>query len=165
MYIMKEITPFLYTSLYSHGCLDNFEQLYTKFGTHMLTHENKKAWSSTNTIIGNKIDVLEIITKPEEPVPVIVPVVVPIVTQITPHVLVPRRFSPKKPDTLFWSIFVAHYGVDEFLQIGSKYMNREIEEKTHTMEFLGKNRPLQKSLKITAASGQEIMGDLMTNKH
>ena len=199
MYIMKEITPFLYTSLYSHGCLENFEQLYTKFSTHMLTHENKKTWSvggtpTTTNSAGNFVFrneerdrseatrtpsvVEEIIVKHQEPLSIVappVPIVVPIVTQVTPIVPVtteppvqvmplPRRFSPKKPDTLFWSLFVAHYGVDTFLQIGSKYMNREIEEKTHTMEFLGKNRSLQKSLKITAATGQEIMGDLMTNK-
>lgn len=164
MYIMKEITPFLYTSLYSHGCLENFEQLYTKFNSHMLTHENKKTWSFSHD---SSIVVEEIIIKPEEPVPVIVPLIepiVPVVEPIVPVMPLPRRFSPKKPDTLFWSMFVAHYGVDDFLQIGSKYMNREIEEKTQTMEFLGKNRSLQKSLKITAALGQEIMGDLMTNK-
>ena len=189
---MKEITPFLYTSLYSYGCLENFEQLYTKFGTCMLTHENKQKWSSTvnivDDIVNDKAKVIEtpveeIIVKPEEdrsaselcsyaerddaenvvkasPVHVIVPVIEPLI----PVMPLPRRFSPKKPDSLFWSMFVAHYGVDTFLQIGSKYMNREIEEKTHTMEFLGKNRSLQKSLKISAASGQEIMGDLMTNK-
>jgi len=178
MYIMKEITPFLYTSLYPHGCLENFEQLNAKFSTHMLTHENKKAWSvgvrsvspshsrlrppTTTNSAGDTSSAVEEELRPsdQEPLHIIVPIVEPPV----PVMPLPRRFSPKKPDTLFWSLFVAHYGVDTFLQIGSKYMNREIEEKTHTMEFLGKNRSLQKSLKITAASGQEIMGDLMTNK-
>lgn len=74
------------------------------------------------------------------------------------------RFAPRKPDSLFWSLFIAHNGVSEFSQIGNKYMNREMEEKTRIMEFLGANRALLKSMKITAATGQEMMGDLMTNK-
>lgn len=74
------------------------------------------------------------------------------------------RFSPRKPDTLFWSMYIAQYGVGEFRQIGNKYMNKEIEEKVRVMEFLGANRSLQKSMKMSVATGQEIMGDLMTNR-
>ena len=75
-----------------------------------------------------------------------------------------RRFQPKKSDTLFWSIFVAQYGVKEFLDISQKYMNREIEEKTAIVEFMTKSKALLKSMKYTAATVQEIMGDLMTNR-
>ena len=74
------------------------------------------------------------------------------------------RYSSRKPDTLFWSIFIAHYGVDEFTEIGSKYMNREMEEKMRVVEFIKKNRPRMKSMKITAATGEEMMGDLLTNQ-
>ena len=74
------------------------------------------------------------------------------------------RFNSRKPDTLFWSIFIAQYGVREFTEIGSKYMNREIEEKMRVMEFIKKNRPRMKSMKITAATGEEMMGDLLTNQ-
>jgi len=76
----------------------------------------------------------------------------------------PSRFSPRKPDSLFWSMFIAHHGVDAFRDIGSKYMNRELEEKTHIMEFIKNNRPLLKAMKITVAATQEMMGDLLTNK-
>ena len=73
-------------------------------------------------------------------------------------------FSPRKSDSLFWSMYIAKHGVNEFFEIGSKYMNKEIEEKTKIMEFMKTNRPLLKSMKITSDKGQEIMGDLMTNK-
>jgi hypothetical protein len=43
-------------------------------------------------------------------------------------------------------------------------MNREIEEKMRVMEFIKKNRPRMKSMKITAATGEEMMGDLLTNQ-
>jgi len=73
-------------------------------------------------------------------------------------------FSPRKQDSLFWSMYIAKHGVNEFFEIGTKYMNKEIEEKSKIMEFMKVNRPLLKSMKITSDSGQEIMGDLMTNK-
>jgi hypothetical protein len=81
--------------------------------------------------------------------------------------LLPRcstLFSPRKSDSLFWSMYIAKYGVGEFFEIGTKYMNKEIEEKSKIMEFMKANRPLLKSMKITSDKGQEIMGDLMTNK-
>jgi hypothetical protein len=73
-------------------------------------------------------------------------------------------FSPRKSDSLFWSMYIAKYGLGEFFEIGTKYMNKEIEEKSKIMEFMKVNRPLLKSMKITSDKGQEIMGDLMTNK-
>ena len=141
--IMKEITPFLYTSLYSYGCLDNFDQLQMTLGPWMLTHENKKTWDTVT----------------QEPVPLVTQEPVPLVTQEPV-----RRFSPRKPDSLFWSMFVAHYGVDTFFQIGNKYMNRELEEKTQVMEYVKTHKLELKSVKISVATGQEIMGDLMTNR-
>jgi hypothetical protein len=185
--IMKEITPFLYTSLYPYGCLDNFDQLQTTLGPWMLTYENKKTWDSVSPTLVTQ-EPLPLVT--QEPLPLVTQEPLPLVTQeplslvtqeplplvtqeplpmvaqeplsqVSPPI---RRFSPRKPDSLFWSMFVAHYGVDSFFQIENKYMNRELEEKTHIMEFLGKNRSLQKSIKISVATGQEIMGDLMTNR-
>jgi len=61
-------------------------------------------------------------------------------------------------------MFIAHHGVDAFRDIGSKYMNRELEEKAHIVEFIKNNRPLLKAMKITVAATQEMMGDLLTNK-
>jgi hypothetical protein len=43
-------------------------------------------------------------------------------------------------------------------------MNREIEEKSAMVTFMGKSKALLKSMKYTAATVQEIMGDLMTNR-
>ena len=90
---------------------------------------------------------------------------VPIIVEPV-RITVPQntRYNSRKPDTLFWSIFIAQYGVREFTEIGSKYMNREIEEKMRVMEFIKKNRPRMKSMKITAATGEEMMGDLLTNQ-
>jgi len=74
------------------------------------------------------------------------------------------RFAPRKPDSLFWSLYIAHYGVADFRQIGNKYMNREIEEKFRIVTFMNENRPLMKSMKLTQDQVQEIMGDITTNR-
>ena len=38
-------------------------------------------------------------------------------------------FSPRKEDTLFWSIYVLHHGEAEYTMIGGKYKNAELQEK------------------------------------
>lgn len=80
-----------------------------------------------------------------------------------------RRFIPKKPDSLFWSIFVGQYGNDEFFTIHSKYKNRELDEKTKMIEFLKSAstptlKPILKTLRITIGDLKEIMGDIMIQK-
>ena len=114
------------------------------------------------------VEPVSIVIGTEEPIksgPITVPIVsVPVPLKEPPIRPSNTRFNSRKPDTLFWSIFIAHYGVREFTEIGSKYMNREMEEKMRVMEFIKKNRPRMKSMKITAATGEEMMGDLLTNQ-
>jgi hypothetical protein len=73
---------------------------------------------------------------------------------------------PKKPDNLFWCIYVALYGYNEYIQIGHRYGNIEIEEKHKMMVLMTKNPTFAKNStkKITKALFQEIMSDFMTNK-
>lgn len=72
---------------------------------------------------------------------------------------------PDKMDTLFWCIYIAHYGEDAYLAIGNKYGNAEITEKQKIVEFLKSNKNVLKNIrrKITQSCFQEIMSDLMTN--
>ena len=73
---------------------------------------------------------------------------------------------PNKLDTLFWSIYIAHYGYTEYLAIGSKYTNFELGEKATIMEHLKSSKHILKRIhpKITLGATQEIMSELMTNK-
>lgn len=76
-----------------------------------------------------------------------------------------RLIVPDKMDTLFWCLYISHYGEADYLAIGNKYGNAEIAEKQKIMEFLKSNKNALKNLhrKITLGSAQEIMSDLMTN--
>jgi len=175
---MKEITPFLHAALYQrdghYQRITTFEQLATTLSPWMLTKEHRQMWFSPMKVY-DPPEVEEATTPlppveapPVSPVPEVLELSVlseihskPLAASQRPQ---PSRFSPRKPDSLFWSMFIAHHGVDAFRDIGSKYMNRELEEKAHIVEFLKNNRPLLKAMKITVAATQEMMGDLLTNK-
>jgi len=78
----------------------------------------------------------------------------------------PSQFIlPDKMDTLFWCLYISHYGEEKYLAIGNKYGNAEIAEKQKIMEVLKSNKNALKNLhrKITIGLYQEIMSDLMTN--
>jgi len=73
---------------------------------------------------------------------------------------------PRKPDNLFWCIYIALYGYGEYHQIGHRFGNIEMEEKQKMVEMMKKSPAIAKqcSKKITKALFQEIMSDFMTNK-
>lgn len=75
-------------------------------------------------------------------------------------------FVPDKMDSLFWCMYIAHYGESVYLAIGNKYGNAEIAEKQKIMEYLKANKYVFKNSnkKITLGQSQEIMSDLMTNR-
>jgi hypothetical protein len=76
------------------------------------------------------------------------------------------QYFPRKPDTLFWCVYIALHGMKEYNQIGLHYGNVEIEEKQKMMELMRKTPNIIKNAnkKITKVSSQEIMSDFMTNK-
>jgi hypothetical protein len=77
-----------------------------------------------------------------------------------------KWFDPKQNDTLFWCIFTAVFGVSEYILIGTKYANREWQEKqTAILEFQKSSAPLRSTNhKITLGKVQEIISEYMTNQ-
>ena len=75
------------------------------------------------------------------------------------------RFSPRKEDSLFWSIYIAKHGVKEFMSIG-RYHNIELEEKQKMIAAFQKApaQLKQTNIKISNVAIQEILADLMINK-
>jgi hypothetical protein len=88
--------------------------------------------------------------------------------QIIPRIREKQYTSPTK-DSLFWSIFISKYGYKEFLVIGNKYHNRELEEKHKIIDFMKKTlisndkKTFLQTHKITNVFVQEVISDLMTN--
>ena len=79
-------------------------------------------------------------------------------------------FSPRKEDTLFWSIYVLHHGEAEYTMIGGKYKNAELQEKQNVLAYIQKSRNLIKScahtngVKLSNVRIQETAAEMMINK-
>lgn len=82
------------------------------------------------------------------------------------HLRKPTQIRLEHP-TLFWCVFVAHYGYSEYLRVGNRFQNRELEEKQRMMETLSKNPKQMKegSMKLTNDAIQEILSGLMVSSN
>ena len=75
-------------------------------------------------------------------------------------------FAPEKEDTLFWCTYAIYHGHSDYLCIGNKYKNAEIQEKQLMIEFIKSNASAFKkcNYKISQVRVQEYMSELMINK-
>lgn len=82
------------------------------------------------------------------------------------HSINSNIIKPRHTDTLFWCLYIAKYGYGEYLNIGNKYKNKEIEIKQSMIETIKKSPAILKSTprKITNVAIQEIMAELMIDK-
>jgi hypothetical protein len=73
---------------------------------------------------------------------------------------------PKQKDTLFWCLFIAKYGYNEYIQVQRNYGMKELEIKTQVINFIKENPTKLKetNYKITKILMQEIMSELMTSQ-
>jgi hypothetical protein len=74
--------------------------------------------------------------------------------------------SPKQSDTLFWCLFIIHFGYDEYLEVDRNYGVKELEVKKCIGEYLTANQHVVKNsnIKITKACVQEILSELLTSQ-
>lgn len=101
---------------------------------------------------------VEVVSEPESLIPPPPPVL------IKPK-MVEETIIPETKNTLFWSIFIGNYGYEEYLDVGGKYLNREIEEKQKIVASFSNNKKLKTSNhKITNVGMQEIIADLSVVK-
>lgn len=72
--------------------------------------------------------------------------------------------KPSQKDTLFWCLYIAKNGYDEYKEIKYNYGSKQLEIQKKMSEQLKKNMVLLKSvnIRITKAMGQEILSDLLT---
>lgn len=73
---------------------------------------------------------------------------------------------PYHCDTLFWCLYIAHYGYADYTVIERNSGMRELTIKSTVAEFLKTNPSILKSTnyKITKVATQEIMSDLLTTQ-
>jgi hypothetical protein len=73
---------------------------------------------------------------------------------------------PFHRDTLFWCLYIAHYGYNDYIVVERNYGLKELEVKSLVAEFLKANPAVLKSTnyKITKTATQEILSDLLTTQ-
>lgn len=80
-------------------------------------------------------------------------------------------FRPKQKDSLFWGLYVAHHGINEYNMIQNKHKNREMEEKHTILSFIQKNNNMikdvakQSEIKMSQVRLKEIQSELLLDKN
>ena len=89
-----------------------------------------------------------------------------VMKEILQATVLSSSFAPEKEDTLFWCTYAIHHGHSDYLCIGNKYKNAEIQEKQLMIEFIKSNASAFKkcNYKISQVRVQEYMSELMINK-
>jgi hypothetical protein len=89
----------------------------------------------------------------------------PPITIIEPSEPSIECISPTHQDTIFWCIYIAMYGYNDYLQIDRNYGVKLNIVKKQISDWIGKNssKMKQTNIKITKAAVQEIMSELLTS--
>ena len=153
---------FLNQILYDNTKFDTFDTIqlldpymYTKYDPYMYTKYS---------IIQDPISTSNVSSTPQDislPILQVVASPIKVLHSINSNIIKPRHI-----DTLFWCLYIAKYGYGEYLNIGNKYKNKEIEIKQSMIETIKKSPAILKSTsrKITNVAIQEIMAELMIDK-
>jgi len=74
--------------------------------------------------------------------------------------------TPKQKDTLFWCVYIAINGYNDYLEIERNYGVKELEIKKQIADFMIANASKLKNtnVKITKVSIQEILSELLTSQ-
>lgn len=77
-----------------------------------------------------------------------------------------KFITPKLQDSLFWCLFIAVNGHDEFLQVNRNYGVKELEIKKKVADLIKEKPNLFKftNQKVTKVSIQEILSELLTSQ-
>jgi hypothetical protein len=136
----------------SSDCIDDIREL-------MLTTNFKKNKIRTNGSI-NAFDVLINNSHEEETVET-----APNVPAQQNDKIETEFITPKQRDTLFWCLYMAKHGYDEYKEIKQNYGAKQLDIQRQIGEHLRSNLHLVKNvnMRITKASAQEILSDLLTD--
>jgi hypothetical protein len=142
------------------------DELLEKINPYMMTTNNKTV---QNCVEEKPTEIplctLEMHNSVIEQFPMRLPT--PIPTPPPPPQQDPHKFVlPFHPDTIFWCLYIAHYGYDDYLCVERNYGLKELEIKKSIADFLRLHPEKIKNTnyKITKAATQEILSDLLTTQ-
>uniref|UniRef100_A0A6C0D4H1 Uncharacterized protein n=1 Tax=viral metagenome TaxID=1070528 RepID=A0A6C0D4H1_9ZZZZ len=73
---------------------------------------------------------------------------------------------PKQQDTLFWCIYIAVFGYNDYLEVSRNYGVKELDIKKQIADFIQKTPTAFKNsnIKVTKVAIQEILSELLTSQ-
>lgn len=92
---------------------------------------------------------------------------------LAPEIALPKqteaRFTtvqPKQTDTLFWCIYIAVFGYNDYMEISRNYGVKELDIKKQIADFLQRSPSIFKNsnVKVTKVAIQEILSELLTSQ-
>jgi len=142
------MTTFLNQILYNNKKFDSYDSI-----------------ASLDSFMHKSVIVSDSLTANSEPI--FEPINENIENELTPIPCETSVFTiPRNEDTLFWCIYIAKFGYADYIAIGSKYKNKEIEKKQEMIDIVKKSPAILKgtTYKLTKVAVQEILAELMINK-
>ena len=137
--------------------------MFTKMNYNVIMSRSKILMIKDNTD-----DPVSVLSQPKQELPVLVENVLTLVPIVEPESkLEPEEIiSPKQMDTLFWCLFIIHYGYNEYQEVYRNYGVKELDIKKEIGAFIQKNPNKMKNtnVKITKAGVQEILSELLTSQ-
>lgn len=117
--------------------------------TKMLTVDNKHGWTAVS-LQAAAVEPTQAAAPTEE---------------VSPPEIPAERISPRQKDTLFWCMFIAANGYNEYMKVRHNYGSRELETKKMISDYLVDNASKMKevNVKTTKSMIQEIRSELITN--
>lgn len=151
-----------------------FDDLLLNLEKYMMTMKNCQHHISIGEV--EKAEKPDKPDKPDKPNKSIVDVSIsPVVTEVRNSKPDPRSerdvanpfILPYHRDTLFWCLYIAHYGYADYTVIERNSGMRELTVKSTVAEFIKANPTALKSTnyKITKVAAQEILSDLLTTQN
>ena len=89
--------------------------------------------------------------------------IAPTIATIAPTI---APIAPKQQDTLFWCIYIAVFGYNDYLEVSRNYGVKELDIKKQIADFLQKTPSAFKNsnIKVTKVAIQEILSELLTSQ-
>jgi hypothetical protein len=158
--VLNVLRQFMFTKINQAAIILRSRYEITNMQSNMIARSCDKKLSITDCT--ENVAYAEI-HEPLVKVPVVFTPIKECVNSITPK---EQLISPKQNDTLFWCLFIIHFGYGEYLEVDRNYGVKELEVKKHIGEFITKNQHTMKttSTKLTKAAVQEILSELLTSQ-
>uniref|UniRef100_A0A6C0I3M2 Uncharacterized protein n=1 Tax=viral metagenome TaxID=1070528 RepID=A0A6C0I3M2_9ZZZZ len=172
------MSSFLFETFIKEPTTSSFMEMLPLIQPFMLTVENKSLFSTVEMekkiVLENKVEAVVVVENKVEAIVVEnkVEAVVVVENKVESVVVVENKLKPiintilpkNRNDSLFWCLYILHFGYNDYIQVSRNYGVRSLEVKKQVGDWLTKfpNALKLTNYKVTKASIQEIISECIT---